>query len=171
MRLEHALKAQVSQDFTKARGKAFFSRIKNFLRGENDRPLAFREVKDILKPDSEVYKGMRTIPINLIAGSEGRQQDFTKCFFPKSEHLRPRWENIDKAHIQNINLPPVQLYEIGGVYFVRDGNHRVSVARAQGVEYIDAEVTSLSSEIALHPNMTLLELQNAVIEMEKENRL
>jgi hypothetical protein len=68
----------------------------------------------------------------------------------------------------NITLPPIQLYEIGGVYFVRDGNHRVSVARIQGVEQIDAEVTSLSSEITIAPHMTADELKAAVIEYEKK---
>jgi hypothetical protein len=163
-----AINSRISQDFTKARGKAFFSRIKHFLRNENDQLMAFADVKKILKPDHEVYKGMRTVPIDHIIGSEGRYQDFTKCFFPKSEHLRMRWESIDKARLQNINLPPIQLYEIGDVYFVRDGNHRVSVAKAQGIEYIDAEVTSLSSEIILKPNMNLIELRSAVIEMEKK---
>jgi hypothetical protein len=39
--------------------------------------------------------------------------------------------------LQDITLPSILLYEIGGVYFVRDGNHRVSVAKIKGVEFID----------------------------------
>jgi hypothetical protein len=108
------------------------------------------------------------IPIKLIVGSEGRYRDFNKYFLPKSNHLRNRWERVDEARIKDIVLPPIQLYEIGGVYFVRDGNHRVSVAKSQGVEFIDAEVISLSSEIAITPSMTTDELRNAVIRFEKD---
>ncbi|MDR2864508.1 MAG: transcriptional regulator [Spirochaetaceae bacterium] len=162
------LTLQASHDFSKARGKALLSRIQHFLRRDKDQLLAFNDVKEILKPDHEVYRGMDVIPINLIVGSEGRYQDFTKCFFPKAEHLRYRWESVDKAHLQDLNLPPIQLYEIGGAYFVRDGNHRVSVAKAQGVEFIDAEITSLASDITIVPKMTLVELQDAVISFEKK---
>jgi hypothetical protein len=111
---------------------------------------------------------MAQIPVNLIVGSEGRYRDFNKYFLPKSEHLRSRWESVDEASIKEINLPPIQLYEIGGVYFVRDGNHRVSVARSQGVEIIDAEVTSLSSNITIDPGMTADELRAALIADEKK---
>jgi hypothetical protein len=100
-------------------------------------------------------------------GSEGRYRDFNKYFLPRSEHLRQRWERVDIARLENVALPPIQLYEIGGVYFVRDGNHRVSVARSQGVELIDAEVTSLSSEIPISPSMTQDDLRVAVIAYEK----
>jgi hypothetical protein len=65
-------------------------------------------------------------------------------------------------------LPAIKLYEIGGVYFVRDGNHRVSVARMQGVEAIDAEVIELDSEIDMQPGMTVNELKNAVVDYEKQ---
>jgi hypothetical protein len=96
------------------------------------------------------------------------RSDFNKYFLPKSEHLRARWEKVDTARITDVILPPIQLYEIGGVYFVRDGNHRVSVARSQGVDMIDAEVTSLSSEIKIAPSMTTSDLQKAVIDYEKK---
>ena len=111
---------------------------------------------------------MQEISINKIVGSEGRYRDFNKFFLPRSEHLRNRWERIDIANIRDIPLPPISIYEIGGAYFVRDGNHRVSVARSQGVEEIDAEVTSLSSEIAISPSMTVDDLREAVIEYEKK---
>jgi hypothetical protein len=110
---------------------------------------------------------MQVVPINLIVGSEGRYRDFNKYFLPRSEYLRNRWERVDRARLKDIILPPIQLYEIGGAYFVRDGNHRVSVARTQGAEAIDAEVTSLSSEIAITPTMTTDDLRNSLIQYEK----
>jgi hypothetical protein len=161
------LKQQTSADFSKARTKAILSKIQHFMHTDKDRLLSFNDVKDILKPRNEVYQGSRTVPIKLIAGSEGRYRDFNKYFLPRSEHLRIRWERVDAAHHTNIILPPIQLYEIGGLYFVRDGNHRVSVARAQNVEFIDAEVISLATEISLEPSMTTDELRDAVIKYEK----
>lgn len=159
---------QASDDFSKARGKALLSRIQHFMTFKSDKLLSFSDVKDILKPKNQMYKGMQIVPINLIVGSEGRYNDFNKYFLPKSEHLRIRWEKVDAARLRDIILPPIQLYEIGGVYFVRDGNHRVSVARTKGVDMIDAEVTSLSSEIKIEPSMTSSDLQKAVIEYEKK---
>lgn len=159
---------QAADDFDKARGKAILSKIQHFMDLDKDKLLSFNDVKEILKPKSETYKGMQVVPIDLIIGSEGRYKDFNKYFLPKSEHLRHRWERVDLAHITDVILPPIQLYEIGGVYFVRDGNHRVSVARMQGVSLIDAEVTSLSSEIKIDPDMNSDELRQAVIDYEKK---
>ncbi|MCL2139380.1 MAG: transcriptional regulator, partial [Treponema sp.] len=99
---------------------------------------------------------------------EGRYQDFNRYFLPKSDHLRSRWQRVDEAHLQDIALPAIQLYEIGGVYFVRDGNHRVSVAKMKKVEFIDAEVISLSSEVNITPGMTPDQLRAALIRYEKK---
>jgi len=159
---------QTSDDFSRARGKAILSQIQNFLNPDRDNLLSFHAVKDILKPKNEIYMGNRTVPINLIAGSEGRYYDFNKYFLPKKDHLRHRWERVDEAHLKDIILPPIMLYEIGGIYFVRDGNHRVSVAKMQNVEYIDAEVISLSTELNLDPSMTTEELRDALIDYEKK---
>jgi hypothetical protein len=74
---------------------------------------------------------------------------------------------VDEALLTDVILPPIRLYEIGGVYFVRDGNHRVSVARSQGAMNIDAEVVSLGSEIELDPDLTREKLLNLVLEYEK----
>ena len=158
---------QAYSDFSRARGKAILSQIQHFLNTDRNRLLSFNDVKDILKPKNEVYRGSQVVPIKLIVGSEGRYHDFNKYFLPKKEHLRQRWQRVDEALIKDIILPSIQLYEIGGVYFVRDGNHRVSVAKTQGVEFIDAEVTSLATEINLKPSMTTEELRDALIAYEK----
>ena len=161
------VKYRAGVDFSRARGRAILSEIQHFISIDRDRLLSFNDVKDILKPKNQVYLGNKTVPINLIIGSEGRYHDFNKFFFPKYDHLRQRWERVDEAHIMDVMLPPIQLYETGGVYFVRDGNHRVSVARMQGVEFIDAEVTSLSSEIEINPSMTTVDLTEALLKKEK----
>jgi len=157
-----------ASDFSRARGKAILSEIQHFMNTDKDRLLSFHDVKDILKPKNQVYLGIQTVPIKLVVGSEGRYRDFNRYFLPKSDHLRSRWIRVDEAHLQDIILPSVLLYEIGGAYFVRDGNHRVSVAKAQGVEFIDAEVIGLASEISLNPGMTTDELREALIAYEKK---
>jgi len=154
-------------DFNKARSRALFSQVLALLRNEKDELLSLQEVKSLLRPRSETYRGMRTVPIDRIVGSEGRYQDFNKRFLPRRTNLRGRWERVDVAHHAQITLPPIKLYEIGGIYFVRDGNHRVSVARTQGVEFIDAEVVSLSIGVQLHPQMGRDELLARVVELEK----
>jgi hypothetical protein len=161
--------AEAENDFFKARNKALINEIQHFFNPSETDLLSFNEAKEMLKPINEVYKGMQTVPIDLIVGSEGRYRDFDNHFFPKRNHIKNRWRSIDLAHIENINLPPIRLYELGGVYFVRDGNHRVSVARSRGVQFIDAEVVSLQSEIRVRPGkkMTPKELLKQVLLYEK----
>jgi hypothetical protein len=161
------IRNQAEEDFTRARNKALFNEIQNFLNPDKSRLLSFHDVKKILKPKNEVYAGMKTVPIQKIVGSEGRYQDFDNHFLPKTSNLRQRWERVDEAHLSDIVLPPIQLYEIGGLYFVRDGNHRVSVSKAQGVQYIDAEVISLQTEILLKPGITPENILSEVIKYEK----
>lgn len=158
---------QTESDFTKARNKALFNDLQHLLNLKETELLSFGDVKKWLKPKNEVYLGMQVIPVDLIAGSEGRYKDFDNHFFPRSIHLKNRWKRIDEAHLQDIILPPIQLYEIGGLYFVRDGNHRVSVAKAQGIESIDAEVISLQSEIKLRAGMTRKQILKRVLDYEK----
>ena len=164
---DYTIRHWAGMDFSRARGRAVLSQIQNFINTDRDKLLSFNDVKHILKPKNQVYRGCKTVPLKLIIGSEGRYNDFNKFFLPKSEHLRRRWERIDEAHIRNMTLPSIQLYEIGGVYFVRDGNHRVSVARMKNVEFIDAEVTSLATDINIEPSMTTEDLKNALIKNEK----
>jgi hypothetical protein len=155
------------QDFYKAKLKAFLYRLSSVFNPSVSDLLPFEEAKNIIKPSSETYSGLTTVQIDKIVGSEGRYRDFNRYFLPKKEHLRQRWVSIDKTHYEDIILPPVRLYEMGGIYFVRDGNHRVSVARSLGQTDIDAEVVSLKSKIAISPDMNLEQLRKAVIDYEK----
>ena len=161
------VRQQAVDDFSKARNKALFNEIQNFLNPDKRKLLSFHDVKQILKPKNEVYVGMRTVPIEKIVGSEGRYQDFDNHFFPRASNLRQRWERVDEAHLTDVVLPPIQLYELGGLYFVRDGNHRVSVAKTQGVSFIDAEVISLQSEVKLKSDITRESILSEVIKFEK----
>ncbi len=155
------------QDFYRAQTRALLSRIAHVFSPAKEELLPFDAARQLLKPEGEVYTGLVTVPLEKIVGSEGRYRDFNRHFLPRKEHLRQRWVSVDKTHYQDIILPPVRLYEMGGVYFVRDGNHRVSVARSMGQIEIDAEVSSLQSKIAIGPDMGLDELKRAVIGYEK----
>ena len=85
--------------------------------------------------------GRRMVRVEQIVGSVGRSSEFDRVFLPTKASVGERWKRIDRAFHRGEELPPMSLYKIGDSYFVTDGNHRVSVARYHGVEWIDAEVT------------------------------
>ena len=160
-------KSQSEDDFNKAHTKAFINEIQHLLSPEEAKLISLNDVKQMIKSNAETYVGMKVIPIEKIVGSEGRYNDFDNRFFPKSSHLKNRWQHVDQAAIQDITLPPIKVYEIAGLYFVRDGNHRVSVAKARGTEFIDAEVVSLQSEIKLKNVDSLKDITKQIINYEK----
>jgi hypothetical protein len=160
--------SQSQDDFANAKNRARFQVLLSKLKWENSDLLSLYEVKELIKPKGETYKGMQTISIDQIIGSEGRAKDFSKAFYPKKDLLKERWQSIDRAHMQYIDLPSINVYKLGDWYFVRDGNHRVSVAKSQGVKFIDAEVVELDSEIPLKKGMTMKDLRQEVIKFERQ---
>ena len=160
---------EAESDFARARNKALFNEIQHLLTPEEAAMISLKAVRKVIKTQSETYIGMKVIPINKIVGSEGRYRDFDNQFFPKRSIIKERWEHVDEAVIKDIVLPPIKVYELGGLYFVRDGNHRVSVAKSKGVEFIDAEVVSLQTEIKLSPARTLNGMMKQIIPYEKRN--
>jgi len=160
---------EAESDFARARNKALFNEIQRLLTPEEAAMISLKAVRKVIKTQSETYIGMKVIPINKIVGSEGRYRDFDNQFFPKRSIIKERWEHVDEAVIKDIVLPPIKVYELGGLYFVRDGNHRVSVAKSKGVEFIDAEVVSLQTEIKLSPARTLNGMMKQIISYEKRN--
>jgi hypothetical protein len=160
--------AMAEMDFSKARLNELFARIAGFMSPGRRRLLALDEVRAILKIRGEEYRGVMAVPVDLIIGSEGRYRDFARGFLPKHSYLRDRWVRIDSAHYHEVVLPPIRLYELGGAYFVRDGNHRVSVARMQGVLEIDAEVVSLDAAIRIEKGMDMDQIKHVLIDYEKK---
>jgi hypothetical protein len=159
---------QANEDFEKARSRGRMQALMSSLAWKNSDLLSLYAVTELIKPKNETYLGMRTIPIANIIGSEGRYNDFSLAFYPKKELLRARWQSIDKAAKEYVILPPISVYKLGDRYFVRDGNHRVSVAKTQGVEFIDAEVVELDTEISLESGMTMKQLRKRVVEYERK---
>jgi hypothetical protein len=108
---------------------------------------SFEEARRVLGGFIQVPRGIRTVPVAKIVGSVGRARDFDKAFLPTRASAATRWKRVDRAFYGAEELPPVRLFKVGDEYFVEDGNHRVSVARYQGVEMIDAEVVELLARI------------------------
>ena len=162
------LLSQTNEDFEKARTRGRMQSLMSSLAWKNSDLLSLYAVTELIKPKNETYLGMRTIPVDKIIGSEGRYQDFSLAFYPKKELLRSRWQSIDRAAKQYVILPPISVYKLGEWYFVRDGNHRVSVAKTQGVEFIDAEVVELDTQIPLEAGLTMKQLRKRVIDYERE---
>jgi hypothetical protein len=155
---------QAEKDFTRARRRAFLRRVGAFLRRDpgSNRLLSFDEVKSALGAVEQVYLGMRTVPVEKIVGSVGRHRDFDRAFLPSKGGLETRWKRIDQMMHRAEELPPISLYKMGDAYFVRDGNHRVSVARQLGVEMIDAEVIELRSRVPIDSAITARDLLHKI---------
>ncbi|CAN5892666.1 DUF4032 domain-containing protein [soil metagenome] len=151
---------QSDRDFSRARRRAFLRRIGAYLRRDpgSNQLLSFDEVKGALGAISQVYVGRHEVPVSKIVGSVGRHRDFDSAFLPSKPDLGTRWRRIDEIMHRAEELPPVSLYKIGDAYFVQDGNHRVSVARQQGVEMIDAEVVELRSRVPVDSALTARDL-------------
>jgi hypothetical protein len=109
----------------------------------------------------ESYKGLQNVPVDKIVGSVGRYRDFTSNFLPRGSTSRDRWSRV-YAQVNSLEgTPPVELYKVGDVYFVRDGNHRVSVAKQLGNKTIEAHVTELPTSIKIEPGMSIKDLDKA----------
>ncbi len=145
---------QVRADYDKAHRRAFLNSVRSLILRQPNSLIPYRALRDRLKVEQEVYRGMQEVPVEQIVGSVDRFQDFDRAFFPRQRHTADRWMSIDTAYHQDVRLPPVQLYKVGDIYFVKDGNHRVSVARKHGVAFIDAEVIEGQVRVALQSSMS-----------------
>jgi hypothetical protein len=151
---------QLAQDdFERAYRRGFWRKLSTWLTGERNELLPFDTVRARLPFQGQHYIGLQQVKIEQIVGSVGRYRDFDRAFLPRQERTRGRWINVDSAHYDDIILPPVDLFKIGDIYFVRDGNHRISVAREQGQDFVDAHVTEIDVPVQLTPDMDMAELE------------
>jgi hypothetical protein len=147
--------------FQSARFRAFWDDMFSLIRGKPAELLSFEDIRARLRLREEDYKGLQDVPLDKIAGSVGRYHEFNSRFLPKRNTMQDRWSRVYAQASGMVGLPPIELYKVGDVYFVRDGNHRVSVARQLGAKTIQAHVTELPTSIPLHPGMTEEELESA----------
>jgi hypothetical protein len=148
-------------DFLRARRRAALGAMVARLRGEPDDVrliLPYEEVVAALGYVSEHAAGKAVVPLDAIVGTVDRGRDFDRRFRPTSGRVRSRWEHIATAMRRGEAMPPVDLVRIGQIYFVRDGHHRVSVARALGHTDINADVTEVVTRVGAERAITLEEL-------------
>jgi hypothetical protein len=148
-------------DFSRARRRQALSRLAARLRREPDDVnviLPFDEVVEALGHRGERRLGLETIPLDSIVGTVDRSREFDRAFRPTTRRARYRWERIAKAMRRGEAMPPIDIYRIGDLHFVRDGHHRVSVARQLGLEVIEAYVTDIVTEVPADSRVRLGDL-------------
>jgi hypothetical protein len=148
-------------DFGRARRRRALSRVANRLRGEPSDVnliLPFEEVVEALGRKSERSLGLQTIDLDSIVGTVDRGREFDRSFRPTSGKVRTRWERIAAAQRRGESMPPIDVYRIGDLHFVKDGHHRVSVSRALGHDKIDAYVTEVTTRVGADRKITLADL-------------
>jgi len=143
------------QDFNDARRRAALQDVLARLTGKSNELLSYEEVAEKLKLNVRTEAGVREIPVKAIVGSVGRYTEFTRDFLPRKSDSQQRWARV-KAAIDNpvgSGMEPIDVYKVGEVYFVLDGNHRVSVARQEGFEVIQAHVIEVKTDVPLTPDV------------------
>jgi hypothetical protein len=153
--------ADAQFDFGRARRARALSRLSTRLRGDPSDVnviLPFEEVVAALGRRGERRLGQQAIDLDSIVGTVDRQREFDRRFRPTSTRVRTRWERIAAAQRRGEAMPPIDVYRIGDVHFVKDGHHRVSVARALGYRDINAYVTEIVTEVGAERAITLRDL-------------
>jgi hypothetical protein len=142
--------ADAEHDFLRTRRRQVLSRLASWLRREPDDVsdiLPFGEVVAALGRTGERRLGLQVIALESIVGSVDRTKDFDRSFRPRTPRTRERWERLARAQRRGETIPPIDVYRVGGLHFVRDGHHRVSVAIALNLRSIEARVTEVTTKI------------------------
>ena len=157
------LTPESAREFSDARKQAFIEEWLNLFTGRPNDLLSFEEVRQNLRLQDAAYKGLQEIELDKIVGSVGRYRDFTRSFLPKSDQTQDRWRRID-AVAHNRGYPPIEVYKVGDIYFVRDGNHRVSVARTHKTRTIEAYVIEYKTSVPITKDD---DLDNIILKLEQ----
>jgi hypothetical protein len=145
------------ESWTRARRGVLVQRVVcAFKKGSVDL-IPFEEVRTRLHLTQKYCRGLQAIELARIRGSVGRYRDFTSAFLPRRKHLRQRWERV-KAVVSTQGMPPIEVYQVGDAYFVVDGNHRVSIARQEGMKTIEAYVWEFVTPVGLSAEADLDEV-------------
>ena len=144
-------RADAESDFLRARRHQVLSSLAGWMRSDTQsvsQSLSFDEVVEALGRRGERSLGVQVIPMDAIVGSVDKVRDFDRRFRPTSGRSRERWERMARKSRTGEAFPPIDVYKLGDLYFVRDGHHRVSVGRALGVDQIEAHVTEIDTVIS-----------------------
>jgi len=153
--------SDAQNDFSRARRHQALANLAARLRREPSDVnliLPFDEVVEALGMVGEVELGLQTIPLDSIVGTVDRTRDFDRGFRPTTTRVRGRWQRIAAAQRRGEAFPPISVYRVGDLHFVRDGHHRVSVAKSLGREDIDAHVTEVRTRIGAGESLRLADL-------------
>ncbi|MGI9063814.1 MAG: chromosome partitioning protein ParB [Pseudonocardiaceae bacterium] len=137
-------------DFQRQRRRQVLSRLATWLRREPDDVnvvLPFDEVVAALGRTGEQRLGLQVIRLDSVVGSVDRTRDFDRYFRPTHGRVRQRWERLAMATRRGEAIPPIDVYRVGELHFVRDGHHRVSVAHALALDTIEAMVTEVRTRL------------------------
>ncbi|MFL6136646.1 MAG: chromosome partitioning protein ParB [Frankiaceae bacterium] len=143
-------RADIENDFLRARRHQVLAQLAHRLRREPDDVniiLPFGEVIAALGMEGERHIGVRTVKLDTIVGTVDSHRDFDRRFRPTSARVRARWERLALAQRRGEPIPPIDVYRVGELHFVRDGHHRVSVAMTTGQQTIEADVTEVRTTL------------------------
>ncbi len=147
------------EDFRRERRMAALQDILGRITRRPINLLAYDDISSRLKLEGSSERGLRDIPIDAIVGSVGRYSDFTRSFLPRHDRDADRWARVKSAAVNSqAGLPPIEVYKIGDAYFVRDGHHRVSVARQLKATHIEGYVTEVRTKVPLSAELSPDEL-------------
>ena len=151
----------MSATFERVRRRSAYARLARVLGREGPGELLpLDEATQRLRPFARRYVGLKPIPLSQVVGTDSRGGDFDREFHPRRPDIRERWQRVEKA-FPDAAFPPIVAYQLGDVYFVIDGHHRVGIARQNGMETIDAEVTELTARWHLPADADVIELIHA----------
>ncbi len=145
------------EKWARARRKALVQRVVSTFKNDSVDLIPFEEVKTRLHLTQKYYRGLENIDLARIRGSVGRYRDFTSAFLPRRNHMRQRWQRVNKI-VSTQSMPPIEVYQVGKAYFVLDGNHRVSNARLEGLKTIAAYVCEFATPVGLSAEADLDEV-------------
>jgi hypothetical protein len=143
-------RADVEDDFLRARRRQVLARLGSRLSREPDDVnliLPFDEVVAALGMKGERPLGLQTVRLDSVVGTVDSTRDFDRRFRPTSSRVRERWERLALAQRRGEPMPPIDVYRIGDLHFVKDGHHRVSIALATGQTTIDGYVTEILTSV------------------------
>jgi hypothetical protein len=165
-------RADAEADFLRARRHQVAAGLAARVRGRDGQDLqalSFQEVVDALGLVREEHLGTRVIPLDRVVGSVDKVREFDPQFRPRSGRSRQRWERIAEAARRGEPLPPIDVYQVGEMYFVRDGHHRVSVYRALELGTIEADVRLVHTlieptDVRTRADLAAKELRRALLQ-------
>ena len=144
--------AAAAEDFERARRRGAVRRAAASLANRERALVPYEEVRTHLRAVESAERHLEDIPLDAIVGSVGRYNDFTREFLPRRAAGRDRWVGVKLAMTGLEGVPPIEVYRVGDAYFVRDGNHRVSVARELGAPTIQGYVTPVHVRVPYGPD-------------------